>query len=442
MKQKTRLQQDGRFDLAVIGAGYVGLVSGACFAELGKKVLIVEKQKNRVEHLKRGIMPFYEPGLAEVVKKNMKNGRLAFGTSVKEAAPKTSMIVIAVGTPTLPNGNVDMKDYWSVIEEVIACMKGYKVIVNKSTVPVGTAKRAQKHISRYHGDNTDVVSFPEFLREGSALKDFMHPDRLVIGSGSKRAETAMRELIRPIRTKKLFVGVETSEMVKYASNAFLATKISFINEIANIAEAVGADVDGVALGMGLDKRIGKSFLKAGIGYGGSCFPKDVKALKHIAGTKKYSFKLLKAVIEVNKNQRKKVIEKLVRNLGRLSGKTIAVLGLAFKNNTDDVRESASIDIIKELLRRGANVATYDPIAEKNAQRVLRKEGALVYCDTAEQALIDVDAVVIATEWEEFKKINWKKMKEAMRGNVIVDGRNILDPKKMLYLGFTYLGIGK
>lgn len=430
------------FDLAVIGAGYVGLVSAACFAEIGKRVLLIDRKKNRVERLKRGIMPFFEPGLSEMVIRNTKSGRLAFTNSIADASKKTQMLVIAVGTPTLPNGNVDMRDYWLVIEEIVKHMKGYKIVVDKSTVPIGTARKAYKHISRYHGDHTDVVSFPEFLREGSAISDFLKPDRLVIGTDSRRAEKHMRELLRPIRTKKVFCGLETAEMVKYASNAFLATKISFINEIANIAETVGANVDEVAFGMGLDKRIGRHFLKAGIGYGGSCFPKDVKALKHIAGSHKYSFKLLRAVIQVNANQRRLVLSKLQEKLGRLKGKTITVLGLAFKNNTDDVRESASIDIIKQLLRKGAKVVAFDPLAESNARKVLTQEGDLVYCDTAEQALIDADAVVVATEWDEFKKIDWKSAKDIMKVPLIIDGRNLLNPTHLKKLGFTYLGIGK
>jgi len=441
-KKTTQRSSKASFDLAVIGAGYVGLVTATCFSEFGKKVLLIDRKKNRVERLKRGIMPFYEPGLSEIATRNLKNKRLQIVTSIAEASRKTDMLVIAVGTPTLPNGNVDMRDYWGVIKEIVDNMKGYKIVVDKSTVPIGTARKAYKHISRYHGDNTDVVSFPEFLREGSAVKDFMHPDRLVIGTDSKRAEQRMRDLIRPIRSKKVFCGLETAEMVKYACNAFLATKISFINEIANIAEAVGANVDEVAYGMGLDRRIGKSFLKAGIGYGGSCFPKDVKALKHIAGHNKYSFKLLRAVIQVNADQRKLAIRKLQSQLGRLSGKTIAVLGLAFKNNTDDVRESASIDIIKQLLRRKAHVAAYDPLAKDNARGVLTQKGDLVYCDKANQALFGADAAIIATEWEEFRDIDWKHAKEIMKQPVVVDGRNILNPQSMEKLGFNYFGIGK
>ncbi|MFA5029989.1 MAG: UDP-glucose/GDP-mannose dehydrogenase family protein [Patescibacteria group bacterium] len=441
-KKKVRRPQQQSFDLAVIGAGYVGLASAACFAEIGKRVLLIDRKKNRVERLKRGIMPFFEPGLVHMVNRNVKSRRLVFTHSIADASKKTEMLVIAVGTPTLPNGSVDMRDYWNVIEDIVKHMKGYKIVVDKSTVPIGTARKAYKHISRYHGDHTDVVSFPEFLREGSAIRDFMKPDRLVIGTDSKRAEKRMRELLRPIRTKKVFCGLETAEMVKYASNAFLATKISFINEIANIAETVGANVDEVAYGMGLDKRIGKSFLKAGIGYGGSCFPKDVKALKHIAGSHRYSFKLLRAVIQVNADQRKLVILKLQEQLGKLKGKTIAMLGLAFKNNTDDVRESASIDIIRQLLKQGAKVAAFDPLAESNARKVLTQEGDLVYCDTPEQALIDADAVVIATEWDEFKRIDWKSAKEIMRKPIVVDGRNMLNPVRMKELGFTYIGIGK
>jgi len=441
-KKKVRRPQQQSFDLAVIGAGYVGLVSAACFAEIGKRVLLIDRKKNRVERLKRGIMPFFEPGLVHMVNKNIKSRRLVFTHSIADASKKTEMLVIAVGTPTLPNGSVDMRDYWNVIEDIVKHMKGYKIVVDKSTVPIGTARKAYKHISRYHGDHTDVVSFPEFLREGSAIHDFMKPDRLVIGTDSKRAEKRMRELLRPIRTKKVFCGLETAEMVKYASNAFLATKISFINEIANIAEIVGANVDEVAYGMGLDKRIGKSFLKAGIGYGGSCFPKDVKALKHIAGSHRYSFKLLRAVIQVNADQRKLVLLKLQERLGQLKGKTIAMLGLAFKDNTDDVRESASIDIIRQLLKHGAKVTAFDPLAESNARKVLTREGDLVYCDTSKQALIDSDAVVIATEWEEFKHIDWKSAKEIMRKPIIIDGRNILNPVRMKELGFTYIGIGK
>ncbi len=441
-KKRTQKQRTKSFDLAVIGAGYVGLVSAACFAELGKRVLLIDRKKNRVERLKRGITPFYEPGLSEIVVRNTKSGRLVFTNSIADASEKTQMLVIAVGTPTLLNGNVDMRDYWGVIEEIVKNMKGYKIVVDKSTVPIGTARKAYKHIARYHGDNADVVSFPEFLREGNAIQDFMKPDRLVVGTDSKRAEKHMRNLLLPIRVKKVFCGLETAEMVKYASNAFLATKISFINEIANIAEAVGANVDEVAYGMGLDKRIGKSFLKAGIGYGGSCFPKDVKALKHIAGNHRYSFKLLRAVIQVNADQRKLVLTKLQEQLGRLKGKTITVLGLAFKNNTDDVRESASIDIIKQLLQKGAKVVAFDPLAEENARKILTQEGDLVYCDTPEQALLKADAAVIATEWDSFKRLDWKALRSTMTTPFVVDGRNILNPDAMKKFGFTYIGIGK
>lgn len=434
--------QSTSYDIVVVGAGYVGLVAAACFADLGFRVCVIDRNPDKIERLQHGVIPFFEPGLDLVVKRTIARKRLFFSPSLESVVPHAKIVMIAVGTPSQPNGKVDTHDYWKVIDAIAPLMHATALIVDKSTVPIGTAQKAMKRIARIAKKSIDVVSFPEFLREGTALDDFLKPDRLVVGAPSKKSERIMKRLIRGIRTKKIFTSLETAEMIKYASNAFLATKISFINEIANICESTGADVVDVALGMGLDKRIGTSFLRAGIGYGGSCFPKDVKALKHIAGSNHYSFKLLKSVIEVNSFQRKYFVEKIERHFRSLKGKTIAVLGLAFKGNTDDVRESASIDIINELLRKGAKVVAHDPVAETNARKVLPVTPKLIYCQTIEHAVKQADATVIATEWRTFSDANWKTLKKKMKSSLVFDGRNILDKQKMKELGFDYYSIGR
>ncbi|MFA6296250.1 MAG: UDP-glucose/GDP-mannose dehydrogenase family protein [Patescibacteria group bacterium] len=435
--------------IAVVGTGYVGLVTGACLAKVGHTITCVDIDKNKIARLKKGIIPIYEPGLDKVVKEVIKKNKLSFDISLKNVLSEVQAVFIAVGTPARKDGKADLKYVFDVAKEVGETLaaeasrrrrQDYKVIINKSTVPVGTAKEVTNIIAKYYKGEFAVVSNPEFLKEGYAVDDFMKPDRIVVGTSSKKAKKIMQEIYKPVKGKKVFTEVQSSEMIKYASNAFLTTKISFINEIANLCELVGADVKEVSFGMGLDKRIGKSFLNAGIGYGGSCFPKDTTALNQIAGTKGYDFKLLKAVIEVNSKQRKYVIDKLEQVFGNLKNKRIAVLGLAFKNNTDDVRESASIDIIRMLTGVGARVKAYDPKANDNAKEILNS-GVKITNDPYE-AIKNSDALVIATEWPEFANLDFDKIKTLLKKPIIIDGRNLLNSVIIKKLGFQYYGIGR
>lgn len=427
-------------NIAIIGTGYVGSVTGACLAHLGNNVICVDVDQEKIEKFKKGIIPIYEPGLSRLVLEEQKKGRLFFSASFSESVPGSEIVFIAVGTPARRDGKADLTYVEEAAREIGKNMNGYKVIVNKSTVPVGTGEKIKQIISKYYKGDFDVVSNPEFLREGQAINDFLNPDRIVIGTDTSRARDIMLALYEPLDFPKITTTIKSAEMIKYASNAFLATKISFINEIANICERVGADVEEVARGMGLDPRIGQAFLKAGIGYGGSCFPKDVHALNQIAGTSGYDFRLLKAVIEVNQKQRRFVIDKLEELFGDLKGRKISVLGLAFKANTDDIRESASIEIIRMLVGLGATVSAFDPKAIENAKRVLNS--AVKFFKNPYQAIKGSEALVLATEWPEFCKLNYRKIKDLLINPYIIDGRNLLNPKEMRDLGFKYIGVGR
>lgn len=427
--------------IAIIGTGYVGSVTGACLAKIGHKVINLDIDKEKIELYKNGKVPIYEPGLGKLILQEQKNKRLSFSTSYEETIPISEAVFIAVGTPSRKDGKADLTYVEAAAQEIARNMNGYKIIVNKSTVPVGTGRKIEKIISKYYKGKFDVVSNPEFLREGSAIRDFLKPDRIVFGTRTNKARDMMLRIYEPIDYPKVTTSVESSEMIKYASNAFLATKISFINEIANVCEKVGADVEDVARGMGMDSRIGNAFLKAGIGYGGSCFPKDVNALNQIAGTRGYDFKLIKAVIEVNNRQRTLIIDKLEDIFDNLKGRKVCVLGLAFKKDTDDIRESAAIDIIRMLSDIGAKITTYDPKAVKNGQAVLAEKN-VVFHKNPYEAVEKTEALVIATDWTEFQKLDYKKIKKLMKKPYIIDGRNLLDPEEMRKLGFKYSGVGR
>ena len=427
-------------NITIVGTGYVGLVSGTCLAELGNQVVCIDIDNAKIKNLRKGVIPFYEPRLDKLVTKNIKAKKLSFDTNIIKAIRQSEIIFIAVGTPSMENGEADLSFVEKVAEDIGKNLKKYAVVVIKSTVPPGTCRKIRKLIKENCAVSFDVVSNPEFLREGSAVLDFMKPDRIIIGTESKKAEKIMKELYQPLKSPILATNLESSEMIKYASNAFLATKISFINEIANVCEGIGADVEEIAKGMGLDPRIGKEFLKAGIGYGGSCFPKDVQALHQSAGINGYNFCLLKAVIEVNSNQRKLIIKKTEKLLGGLKNKTIGVWGLAFKTDTDDIRESAAVEIIELLLGKGTKVKTYDPIAGENAKRELSEE--IIFCDNSYEAIKGNDALLIATDWDEFKKADLLKIKKLLKEPNIIDGKNIFNPEKMKKMGFNYVSIGR
>lgn len=427
----------------MVGTGYVGLVTGACLADIGHSVACVDIDEKKIEQLRAGIMPFFEPGLDAVVLNNVKGNRLEFTTSMAEVLPSAEIVIIAVGTPSRADGHADLQYVYAACETIGQNMNNRKVIVTKSTVPIGTSRSIEAIIRKQYAGDFDIVSCPEFLREGSAVADFMNPDRIVIGVRNPDAASVMLKLFTPVKAEKVVTTVESAELIKYASNAYLATKISFINEISQICERVGADIAEVSYGVGLDPRIGPRFLNAGIGWGGSCFPKDVTALDQIAGVHGYDFRLLKAVIEVNNLQRKHFIEKIRSYFGgAIDGKTFGILGLAFKGNTDDVRESASIDIIRELRKHGAMMQVFDYEAQANARRELGEE-SLTYVSSPYDVAQNADAVVIATEWPQFVELDWLKMKEVMRSAIVFDGRNVLQPERMHNeLGFEYISIGR
>jgi len=434
--------------ICVIGSGYVGLVTGACLASLGNNVICVDKDRSRVSSLKKSVIPFYEPGLKEMVLKNQKAGRISFTANIKEGVKKAEVIFIAVGTPPRENGEADVSAVIEVAKQIAITLKSdgkmakkFKVIVNKSTVPVGMGDIVTKIMTGkgVPEKNFAVVSNPEFLREGTAVSDFMSPDRIVIGASNSKASNVITELYRPLNAHIIFTTIKSAELIKYASNSFLATKISFINEIANICERVGSDVVEVAYGMGLDKRIGREFLNAGIGYGGSCLPKDVSALIHLAKTNGYDPQILASVNRTNEEQRKMIVEKMENVLKSLKGKTIGVLGLSFKPETDDLRDAPSIDIINELCRKGAKVKAYDPVAAVKAKKLL---DGVVFCDTAYDAVKKADAAVVTAEWGEFRELDLDRIKSSMKSPVIFDGRNIYNPKRMKELGFKYYGVGR
>ncbi|MFH1045718.1 MAG: UDP-glucose/GDP-mannose dehydrogenase family protein [Candidatus Omnitrophota bacterium] len=428
-------------NICIIGAGHVGLVTAACFAELGNQVICMDNDQARILALKKNIMPFYEPGMKEMVVKNVKERRLSFTSNLKEAVRKSLVIFIAVGTPPRENGEADLTAIERVAEGIARLMPAYCLIVEKSTVPVETGSWVAHTIRvNVRGKKKfDVASNPEFLSEGSAIDDFMRPDRVVLGVESKRAEEILVELYKPLKCPIVVTDIKSAEIIKHASNSFLSCKISFINAIANICDRVGADVAKVAEGMGADKRIGSKFLNAGCGYGGFCFPKDVEAFIRIAEKKGYDFRLLKAVKEINEEQKDLVVKKVEDALWNLKDKTIGVLGLSFKPGTDDLRFAPSIDIIKKLQASGARIRAFDPQASKEAPKVF---SGVKYCKDVYEVARGSDCLVVITEWNEFKELDFKKVKQLLKQPVIIDGRNIYDPAKMKKLGFTYMGMGR
>lgn len=429
-------------NLCVIGTGYVGLVTGAVFADLGNNVICCDKDTAKIDMLARGEMPIYEPGLEEMVKRNVEDRRLSFSTDVGRAVRDSEIIFIAVGTPPGSDGYADLSAVKDVAKIIARNLDRYKVIVNKSTVPVGTGDLVREIIdtNKVRPDvEFDVVSNPEFLREGNAINDTLYPDRIVIGAPSQNVAMRILELYAPLERPMIITDVYSAEMIKYASNAFLATKISFINAIANICELANADVVQVAKGMGLDKRIGSEFLNAGLGYGGSCFGKDASCLVTTAQKLGYDFTLLSSVIEINASQPKRFVNRMRQVLGGLEGKIVAVLGLAFKPNTDDLRDAKSLEIVAQLLADKANVRAYDPIAMPNARKIFPQ---IAYAENPYEAVAGANAVVIVTEWNEFKFLDLARVKETMAQPIIFDGRNIYDPDRMCRLGFDYYCVGR
>ncbi|MDP3732156.1 MAG: UDP-glucose/GDP-mannose dehydrogenase family protein [Candidatus Omnitrophota bacterium] len=428
-------------NISIIGTGYVGLVTGACLAELGNTVICADNNHKKISDLKRCAIPIYEPGLEELVKANVKKKKLFFTTSVKDAVSNSEVIFIAVGTPSLDNGEADLTGVENVARNIALNLTGYRLIVEKSTVPVETGIWVKHTISTYvkHNIKFDIASNPEFLREGQAINDFMHPDRIVIGVESKKARDILVSLYKPLNSPLVITDIKSAELIKHASNSFLATKISFINAISRICEKVGADVVEVAQGMGLDKRIGPGFLNAGIGYGGSCFPKDVDAFINITEKLGCNFDLLKAVREVNQQQKVFFLNKIKDMLWVIKDKTIGILGLSFKPNTDDIRNAPSIDIIHALQSEGAKIKVYDPSAMEKAGEFLDKVKS---CKDPYEVCRGSDCILIVTEWDEFKELDFSKVKKLLKRPFIIDGRNIYEPQRMKKLGFTYAGIGR
>jgi UDPglucose 6-dehydrogenase len=430
-------------NICVIGTGYVGLVTGVVFSDLGNDVVCVDKNAAKIDGLNAGVMPIYEPGLEEMVARNVGDGRLTFTTDLDASVAKAEIVFIAVGTPPREDGSTDLSFVEDAAKGVARALNRYKVIVNKSTVPVGTGDFVRETIetNKRRAVDFDVVSNPEFLREGSAITDTLVPDRIVIGAPNSIVAMRLLELYAPLERPMIITDVASAEMIKYASNAFLATKISFANAIANVCEAAGADVTQVVKGMGLDARIGGAFLNAGLGYGGSCFPKDTRSLLHTAHDYGCDFPLLAATIETNELQPKRFIAKIHDALGGddLKGKTVGVLGLAFKPNTDDMREAKSLDVIADLLAAGATVKTYDPIAMENTKSVFPH---ITYCANAYEVATGADALVVVTEWNEFKLLNFERLEQIMARPLILDGRNLYDPERLRRLGFEYHSIGR
>ena len=430
--------------IAVIGTGYVGLVTGACFAEFGVEVTCVDVDQNKIERLNQGIIPIYEPGLDQIVERNSKAGRLHFTTDIKSAVEQALVVFLAVGTPPREDGSPDMSYYRQAAKDIAEAMNGYKVIVTKSTVPVGTGNWLRGFVAENQKVKTNfgVASNPEFLREGAAIEDFMRPDRVVIGSNEPDAIAIMKDLYRPlylIETPIVITSLEAAELIKYAANAFLATKITFINEIANLCDAIGCDVHDVARGMGMDNRIGRKFLHPGPGYGGSCFPKDTRAFTKVGDQYGIQTMVVDAVIEANEQQRQAMVPKIEKLVGGLEGKQIGVLGLSFKPETDDMRESPAIDIIKEMQKLGAQVKAFDPVAMEEAKHCLPD---IEYATDEYDAIRDADALVIITEWNQFRALDMEKVKGLLKSPKIADLRNIYEPKDMRELGFDYIGVGR
>jgi UDPglucose 6-dehydrogenase len=429
-------------NICVVGTGYVGLVTGAVFADLGNDVVCVDNDQKKIEALRAGQMPIYEPGLEEMVVRNKDDGRLSFTTDLPAGVRQADVIFIAVGTPPKDTGETDLSHVEAVAAQIGRSMDRYKVVVNKSTVPVGTGEFVREVISRHQPRpiDFDVVSNPEFLREGSAIEDTLRPDRIVIGAPNQQVAMTLVELYAPLERPMIITDLPSAEVIKYASNAFLAAKISFINAIANICENAGADVSQVMKGMGLDTRIGMQFLQAGLGYGGSCFPKDVDSLIHTAARFGYDFKLLRSVVEINKERAAHLVDMMRKAMGALEDKTIAVLGLAFKPNTDDMREAKSLEVVRLLDAAGAQVRAYDPVAMDNARALLPED--VVFCESAYEAAAGADGVALLTEWNEFKYLNLDRLRGLLRHRLIFDARNLYEPERMRRLGFEYYSIGR
>ncbi len=430
--------------IAVIGTGYVGLVTGACFAEFGVDVTCVDVDVTKIEKLHQGIIPIYEPGLDQIVEKNVKDGRLHFTTNIAEGVERAQVVFLAVGTPPKPDGTPDMSYYQQAAKDVAEAMNGYKVLVTKSTVPIGTGKWLRHFVTENLKTPTEfgVASNPEFLREGAAIDDFMRPDRVVIGSNEGRAIEVMKDLYRPlylIETPIVITSLEAAELIKYAANAFLATKITFINEVANLCDAIGCDVHDVARGMGMDNRIGRKFLHPGPGYGGSCFPKDTRALTTVADQFGVETRIVDAVIEANERQRDAMIPKIEKLLGDLSGKRLGVLGLSFKPETDDMRESPAVDIINAVKAKGATVKAFDPVAMDEAKHCI---DGIEFATDEYDAIDGADALVIITEWNQFRALDMERVKQLLKQPKIADLRNIYEPEDMREMGFEYVGVGR
>ena len=427
--------------ICVIGTGYVGLVTGACFADLGHSVVCVDTDKKKVAMMKKGNSPIFEPGLEEVLRRNLSAGRLSFTTDIAKPVRSANFVFIAVGTPPKDDGQPDMSQVESAARSIAKNLNGYKIIVNKSTVPVGSGDMVADIIRKIRGPKArfSVVSNPEFLREGSAIHDSQNPDRIVIGSRDPSASEMVKDLYRSLNANVLITDVRSAELIKYASNAFLSTKISFINEVSRLCEKVDADVAEVAKGMGMDRRIGPAFLQAGAGYGGSCFPKDTWGLLHSGNNAGMDMILVKSVIQVNEDQKKFMVTKIREAAGTLKGKKIAVWGLAFKGNTDDMREAVSIDVIRSLVDAGARVTAYDPAAMENARKTLPD---IAYAKNQYEALHGADFLLVLTEWNEFKDADLKRVKDSLKTPLIIDGRNLYDIKTMKKMGFTYRGVGR
>ncbi len=431
-------------NISVIGSGYVGLITGACFAEFGLNVTCVDNDVKKIKSLKKGLVPFYEPGLEEIMQRNIKADRLHFTSDIAEAVDSSLVIFIAVGTPPRGDGSAEMKYVEEVAKEIARNIKSYKVIVTKSTVPVGTGEKVRKIISKNLKENIDfdVVSNPEFLREGAGIEDFMRPNRIVIGTSSDQATAIMKDLYRPlylIETPIVITDVKTAELIKYASNAFLATKISFINELANLCEIVGANVQTVAKGMGLDRRIGPKFLHAGPGYGGSCFPKDTLALLQIGKEHNVNLGIISATIKANEVQKEKAANTIIAALEKPKGKTVCILGLSFKPNTNDLRDAPALYIINKLLKEGSRIRAYDPVAMEDAKTFLTK---VTYCKDAYDAAKGADAIVIVTEWNQFRNLDLSKLKKLVKGKFFFDLRNIYEPDRLIKMGFNYYSTGR
>jgi len=429
-------------NICVVGTGYVGLVTGAVFADLGNDVVCVDKDRDKIAALKAGRMPIYEPGLEEMVARNAGDSRLSFTSDLGVGIRHADVIFIAVGTPPKDTGETDLSQVEAVAAEIGRSMDRYKVVVNKSTVPVGTGELVREVIARHQprAIEFDVVSNPEFLREGSAIEDTLRPDRIVIGAPTQHVAMTLVELYAPLERPMIITDLPSAEVIKYASNAFLAAKISFINAISNICEAAGADVSQVMKGMGLDPRIGGAFLQAGLGYGGSCFPKDVDSLIHTAGRLGYDFKLLRSVVEINRERAAHLVESIAKALGPLDDKTVAVLGLAFKPNTDDMREAKSLEVIQLLHAAGARVRVYDPAAMDNARRLL--PSSVTFSDSPYEAADGAHAAVLVTEWNEFRYLNLERLRGHLARPAIFDGRNLWEPERMRRLGFEYHSVGR